>query len=100
MNNAGMKFDCIFEEPLAFIDIEYTALNKTIRYEKTETPKHGTWKERTINVPEYLLECPFCEWTWTETRGRWAPLYCGGCGARLKTKDEEEDEEELEGVGQ
>ena len=37
----GMKFDCIFEEPLDFIDIDYTHLNKTIRYE--ERP-HGEWK--------------------------------------------------------
>jgi len=29
-----MKFDCILEETLGFIDVEYTHLNKTVRYEK------------------------------------------------------------------
>lgn len=32
-DTAGMKFDCILEEPLDFIDIDYTHLNKTVRYE-------------------------------------------------------------------
>ena len=40
-DKAGMKFDCIFEETLDFIDIDYTHLNKTIRYEQRQ---HGTCK--------------------------------------------------------
>lgn len=39
-NEEGMKFDCIFEEPLDFIDIDYTHLNKTIRYEQRQ---YGEW---------------------------------------------------------
>lgn len=44
-SNAGMKFDCIYEETLEFIDIDYTRLNKTIRYEQRP---HEKW--------EYLKE--------------------------------------------
>ncbi len=33
-SKAGVKFDCIFEETLDFIDIEYTHLNMIVRYEK------------------------------------------------------------------
>lgn len=39
-NKAGVKFDCIFEETLDYIDIDYTHLNKTVRYEKQP---HGEW---------------------------------------------------------
>lgn len=74
-NKAGMKFDCIFEEPLDFIDIDYTHLNKTIRYEQRP---HGEWKydagsgqficsecEGGVNMPTLMGEplykwCPWC----------------------------------------
>lgn len=42
-DTAGMKFDCIFEEPLDFIDIDYTHLNKTVRY---ESRPQGEWIDR------------------------------------------------------
>lgn len=48
-NNVGMKFDCIFEEPLDFIDIDYTHLNKTIRYEQRP---HGEWIPCSERLPE------------------------------------------------
>ena len=35
-SKAGMKFDCIFEEPLDFIDIDYTQLNSEIEKSKSE----------------------------------------------------------------
>lgn len=41
-SKAGMKFDCILEEALDFIEIDYTHLNKTIRYEQRP---HGEWKK-------------------------------------------------------
>ena len=52
-NKAGMKFDCIFEEPLDFIDIDYTHLNKTVRYEQRS---HGEW----ILVKPYTFACSLC----------------------------------------
>lgn len=61
--------------------------------------KKGIWKERTINVPHYILECPYCEFTIDlnnlQELGRWVPLFCGGCGARLSMQ---EDLDELEDV--
>ena len=48
----------------------------------------NVWKTKVINVPHHYLECPFCEWTWDEDRGQWAPQFCGGCGERLYTEDE------------
>lgn len=42
---AGMKFDCIFENALDFIDIDYIHLNKVVRYENRP---HEKW--------EYLKE--------------------------------------------
>ena len=48
----------------------------------------NVWKSKTINVPMHYLECPFCEWTWEETRDRWPPKFCGECGKRLYTEEE------------
>lgn len=48
-SKAGMKFDCIFEETLDFIDIDYTHLNKTIRYEQKP---HGEWIPCSERLPE------------------------------------------------
>lgn len=69
-SKAGMKFDCIFEEPLDFIDIDYTHLNKTIRYEQRP---HGEWvsKPKRIQVDETDEERIF------ETRQEW---FCSSCG--------------------
>lgn len=53
-NKAGMKFDCILEEPLDFIDIDYTHLNKTVRYE--ERP-HGEWIKKGNNC--FCSNCKF-----------------------------------------
>ncbi len=50
--------------------------------------RKNVWKSKTISVPMYYLECPFCEWTWEETRDRWPPKFCGGCGKRLFTEEE------------
>lgn len=46
-SKAEMKFNCIYEEPLDFIDIDYTRLNKTIRYE--QRPR-GEWKEYNVST--------------------------------------------------
>lgn len=70
-NKEGMNFNCIFEETLDYIDIDYTHLNKTVRYEKRP---HGEWltiKNRNGTVvalrcsacgqsPKYAIESDFC----------------------------------------
>lgn len=56
-SKAGMKFDCIFEETLDFIDIDYTHLNKTIRYEQRP---HGEWKYESYGQYLSTYKCSNC----------------------------------------
>ena len=61
--------------------------------------RESVWKSRIINVPHYILECPYCEFSVDETElnGRFLPLFCGGCGARLRTQEEIDEIEEEKG---
>lgn len=70
---AGMKFDCILEEPLDFIDINYTHLNKTIRYEQRQ---HGEWIG---NRKKVFVMCSICK-AWHKLRSN----YCPDCGADMR----------------
>lgn len=85
---AGMKFDCIFEETLDFIDINYTHLNKTVRYE--QRPR-GEWIDETNDA----LRCSVCgKWVYkpfiggfpTERTLHYSPNYCAFCGADMKNE--------------
>ena len=73
-----MEFDYIFEEPLEFIDIKYTHLNKIIRYEKRS---HGKWKKVGTSTM-----CSVCEHGWGKGH---APKdlkdynFCPNCGATM-----------------
>lgn len=58
-SKAGMKFDCIFEETLDFIDIDYTHLNKTIRYEQRPRGK-WIWKSYDMKNDCGDIECSKC----------------------------------------
>lgn len=59
--------------------------------------RESVWKSRIINVPHYILECPYCEFSVDETEidGRSLPLFCGGCGARLRTQEEIDEIKEV-----
>lgn len=46
-NKSGIKCTCTFEEVLDFVDIDYTRLNKTIRYEQRP---HGDPRDRLKEV--------------------------------------------------
>lgn len=75
-NEAGIKFDCIFEEPLDFIDINYTHLNMTVRYERRQ---HGK-----IIVDEDGNTC-CSECGQTSEFGN----FCYNCGADLREGESE-----------
>lgn len=100
-SKAGMKFECIFEEPLDFIDIDYTHLNQTIRYEQRP---HGEWIKEPIYLCHYgcdgcykykkyadLEWCSTCEfWKADDFRYRcsncnnkeeYQPRFCPRCGS-------------------
>lgn len=93
-NKAGMKFDCIFEEPLDFIDIDYTHLNKTVRYENRP---HGEWEIHSEHGRIYALFCSRCKkdakdyisgsenW-WINSE----PNFCPNCGADMRKEGEAE----------
>ena len=79
-DKAGMKFDCILEETLDFIDIDYTNLNKTIRYEQRP---HGEWiacaSTRNGQITNIDYKCSEC----SHHKDRPMP-YCEICGAKMK----------------
>ena len=79
-----MKFDCIFEEILDFIDIDYTHLNKTIRYEQRP---HGKWVERDDGDEIYgrYEKCTNCGEAIISTH----MSYCGNCGAKMGEGEEQ-----------
>ena len=80
-SKAGMKFDCILEETLDFIDIDYTHLNKTVRYE--ERP-HGEW----IPTDEmgYMVRCSECNFV-THDDVSEEYNFCPNCGADMREGD-------------
>lgn len=94
-NKTGMKFDCIFEETLDFIDIDYTHLNKTIRYEQRQ---HGEWIPTTKVTPNFFsYKCSICgnfdylhihryQNSYKYVLGR----YCWACGADMRKEGEAE----------
>lgn len=90
-SKAGMKFDCIYEETLDFIDIDYTHLNKTVRYEQRP---HGKWEF----VGDNLFKCTNCgyiangdylrDWK-AYTYDSEFPTACPKCGADMRPKEGE-----------
>lgn len=99
-NKAGVKLDCIFEETLDYIDIDYTHLNKTVRYE--ERP-HGEW---IFHKYDKDFECSNCHvrfdrtQIYTEKRfenALWAKMeiynFCPNCGASMVKKEGEQNGE-------
>ena len=76
---AGMKFDCIFENQLDFIDIDYIHLNKVVRYENRP---HGEWVKKVINGMPCIV-CSNClSPRHPEVGYDWYNIYCGHCGSR------------------
>lgn len=91
-NKAGMKFDCIFEETLDFIDIDYTHLNKTIRYEQRP---HGEWiehEDKDYKGRGYNM-CSVCNWKFSF--GAYPLIYeqnfCPHCGADMREGEAREE---------
>lgn len=84
-DTAGMKFDCIFEEPLEFIDIDYIHLNKTIRYEQRP---HGECKIYHARFEDRIAcKCGFMQ----VITGHWDDYnYCQRCGRKALKEGEEQ----------
>ena len=86
---AGMKFDCIFENQLDFIDIDYIHLNTVVRYENRP---HEKWLDESKDA----LKCSGCgKWVYkpfiggfpTERTQHYAPNYCAFCGADMRKRE-------------
>lgn len=81
-NKAGITSDCIFEEPLDFIDINYIHLNKTVRYEKRP---HGEWIIRRNRQGKHIYSvCSRCNVAHLDTD---FPNFCENCGADMRKKE-------------
>jgi PHP family Zn ribbon phosphoesterase len=82
----GMKFDCIFEETLDFIDIDYTHLNKTIRYEQRP---HGEWIDYQDEEYSYLANCSECGYQMNTHEEHGYFSFCPNCGADMRKGEAE-----------
>jgi uncharacterized paraquat-inducible protein A len=80
-NESGINVECIFIETLDFIDINYTNLNQTIRYEQRP---HGEWIEQENGLPSNHHYCSNChEAIRIDTHNN----FCPNCGADMRKRE-------------
>jgi rubrerythrin len=83
-DKAGMKFDCIFEETLDFIDINYTHLNMIVRYEKRP---HGEWILDAVSPCSISwFRCSYCGYKYEAYKHS---NFCPNCGASMMKEGDE-----------
>lgn len=69
-NENGITVESIYTGPLDFIDVNYTNLNQTIRYEQRQ---RGEWEQ----VGEMTYKCTKCGWL----KKTGLMPYCENCGS-------------------
>lgn len=89
-NKSGINVECIFIETLDFIDINYTNLNQTIRYEQRP---HGEWIDEGQYAEghgHHAYHCKNCGYHIIETTDMISEnRFCKNCGADMRKEGDE-----------